>query len=341
MLWLDASYLWLLLLIPAFAGGYWWVRNYFKKKREAYFDDKLIQQLRRGFWQLGENLRLITILLALMFFIIGLAGPKIGTEVREIERKGVDLLIALDLSRSMNAEDVRPSRLAKAKFEISRLIDRAQGDRIGLLVFTGEAFVQSPMTLDYSALRMFLDIAETHQMPSGTTNFRNAMLKAAETFQALDEQSSAAKAMVFISDGENHGPAYNEALTQLVGIGVTIFTVGVGTPEGGPIPNYVRGTNNLIGYQRDAQGAIVTTRLETETLQDIARRGNGSYLDIRSGAATIDPLLARLDELEKGEFSSQEFADYKNRYQILLILGLACFITGIIIPEYRKTNGWQ
>ncbi|MGF1670760.1 MAG: VWA domain-containing protein, partial [Balneolaceae bacterium] len=257
-----------------------------------------------------------------------------------VQRQGVNLLVALDLSQSMNAEDVRPSRLSKAKFEITRLIERLRGDRVGLLVFTGDAFIQSPMTMDYSALRMFLDIAETNQMPSGTTNFQAAFEKAAEAFESLENQAGndAANVLLFIADGENHGPSYNEDLRRLINKGVMVFTVGIGTREGGPIPIYESGTSNLIGYVRDSNGNLVNTRLETGTMQEIARQSGGNYYEINSATDTIEPFFAKLDELEKGEFSSQEFADFQNQYQIILLAGIIFFIAGLLMPAYRKSE---
>lgn len=339
MIWDNSSYLWLLLLLPLIYGGYWWYRKYQKNKRSQHFDERLIEQLRRNYWQTGDKIRLWSILLSAMFFIVALAGPKIGTEVREIERSGVNMLVAFDLSRSMNVEDVRPSRLEKAKFEMSRLINRLQGDRIGLLVFTGEAFVQSPLTTDYSAIRLFLDIANTEQMPSGTTNFQAAMIKARETFDPPEQQNDdAADVLLFVSDGENHGSDYSAALEELTEMGVTIFSIGIGTTEGDNIPLYnSRNGNQVAGYQRDSDGNVVTSKLESDVLQEIASQGGGEYYEIRSGRDNIEPFFSKLDELERGEFSSQEFADYKNQYQVITILGLFFLISAFLFPD-NKTD---
>ncbi len=336
MIWFNASYLWFLLLIPILAGGIYWIKRRDENLRHRFFDQRLINQLRRGFWKTGEKLRLVLLFSALLLFVIGLAGPKIGTEVRDIEQRGADLLIILDLSRSMNAEDIRPSRLEKAKFEIQRAIERSHGDRIGLLVFTGEAFVQSPMTQDHSALRMFLDITETHQMPTSTTSFRAAFEKAKEMFDGLEERRDAARVILMISDGEDHGEPFSNSLQALTRDGIFIFTVGIGTVNGGRIPLYERGSNELIGYHRDRDGREVITRLEPETLREIAAAGNGNYFEISTSTAGIDPFLSRLDDLQRGEFTTEEFADYVNRYQMLVLTGLVLFITGLIVPEYRK-----
>jgi len=338
LIWHNSTFLWLLVIIPLIAVGFYFFDNRVRQRVHSFFDRQLFQKIRKGYWELGSRIRTILILIALALFTVALAGPKIGTEVREVQRRGVNMLIALDLSRSMNAEDVKPSRLQKAKFEISRLIERLRGDRVGLMVFTGEAFIQSPMTMDYSALRMFLDIAETGQMPSNTTNFSSAFQKAYEAFDSLEEQeeSNAANVLLFIADGENHGPDYSDDLQRLVDEGVIVFTVGVGTREGGPIPLYDDESSTMAGYVRDSDGNLVNTQLETGTMQDIARNGGGSYFDINSAGETIEPFFAKLEDLEKGEFSTQEFADYKNQYQALLLGGLLFFITGLLFPVYSR-----
>jgi Ca-activated chloride channel homolog len=341
MIWFNSTYLWFLLIIPILAGGIYLIKRRDENLRNRFFDQRLINQLRRGFWKTGEKVRLAFLLVAFLFFVIGLAGPKIGTEVRDIEQRGADLLFVLDLSRSMNAEDIRPSRLEKAKFEIQRVIERSTGDRIGLLVFTGEAFVQSPMTQDHSALRMFLDIAETHQMPSSTTNFRAAFEKAKEMFDGLEDRRDAARVILMISDGEDHGESYSNSLQALTRDGIFIFTVGIGTENGGRIPLYERGSNELIGYHRDRDGREVVTRLEPQTLREIAAAGNGNYFEISSSTAGIDPFLSRLDDIQRGEFTTEEYADYVNRYQILVLAGLVLLIAGLVVPEYRRDESTE
>lgn len=334
MIWENSTYLWFILLLPAIYFGYWWYRRYQVRKRSDYFDDRLITQLRKNYWKTGDKIRLFSLLTAGLFFIIALAGPKIGTEVREIQRRGVNMMVALDLSRSMNAEDVNPSRLSKAKFELNRLINRLQGDRIGLLVFTDESFIQVPFTTDYSAFRVLMDIANTDQMPTSGTNFSAAMERAIESFQSIERRDNAANVLLFVADGENHGPDFRPAMQQLIEMGVTIFSVGIGTPEGGPIPIYNQ-NGQLTGYLRDAQGNTVITRLGSETMREIAQASNGEYYEIRSGSDNIEPFFSRLDELERGEFSSQEFADYKNRYQILLLVGIILFLVTLFVPDSK------
>lgn len=336
MIWQDSFYLWFLLLIPLIYAAYWMYKRQQGQRRAEYFDDRLVKQLRKNFWNTGDKVRLACFLAAILFFIVALAGPKIGTEVREVQRRGVNMMVALDLSTSMNAEDVRPSRLEKAKFEINRLINRLEGDRIGLLIFTDQAFLQVPFTTDYSALRLFIDIANSDQMPSGGTNFSAAMRTALESFNSLDdqEQGNASDVLLFVGDGENHGPGYDSELEALVESGVVIFSVGIGTPSGSPIPVYNE-NGTLIAYERDSEGNIINTRLQSQTMRDIANAGGGEYYEIRSGSDNIEPFFSKLDELERGEFSSQEFADYKNQYQVLLGIGMFFLLITLFLPETK------
>lgn len=338
MIWENSSYLWLLMLIPLIALFHYVYRQYSIRKRKELFDDRLTSELVNHYWRTGDKVRFFSFLVATLFFIVALAGPKIGVEVREIERRGLNLMIALDLSRSMNAQDVAPSRLQKAKFEINRLINRLQGDRVGLIVFTDEAFVQVPFTTDYSAFRMLLGITNTEQMPSSGTNFDAAMRTAVESFESIEAQSEAANVLLFIADGENHGPDFQSQLNALTSRGVVIFTVGIGTYEGGPIPIF-NDDGSLRAYHRDRSGNVVTTRLGSETMRRIAAAGGGQYYEIRSGSDTIEPFFSRLDELERGEFSTQEFADYKNQYQVLLLGGFLFLIISLFFPDHLNKKG--
>lgn len=337
MIWENALHLWWLLLIPVGIAVLWWKSARINNLQKKYFSAELFDSLREGYWAMGEKLKNISMFAGIFFLIVALAGPKIGTEVREIKRQGIDMLVALDLSASMNAEDVRPSRLEKAKFEINRLIERLRGDRVGLIVFTGESYLQSPMTMDYSALRLFLDIADTDQMPSSATSFKPAFETALEAFESLEENGTdASKVLLVISDGEDHGESYEEALSALTNENILVYTVGVGTADGTTIPLYEEGSGDLIGYKRDNQGQVVTTSLQSQILRDIARKGDGEYYSIERGNDGIDAFLARMDELEKGEFASQEYADYKNQYQWMGALSLLLLFTAMLLPSSRS-----
>ena len=337
MIWQDVHILWLLLLIPVFLVLIYWRARKIKKLRSSFFSDNVFNKLRKGHWKFGNQLKVSLLFISVLFFIIAAAGPKVGTEVREVKRRGVDMLIALDLSASMNAEDVKPNRLDKAKYEINRLIERLKGDRVGLIIFTGEAYLQSPMTLDYSALRLFLNIADTDQMPSTTTDFASALEMAKKAFESIEESNAtAAKVLLIISDGEDQGDDFSDPLKELTSDNIQIYTLGIGTSSGATIPLYEKDTGNLLGYKRDNTGKVVTTKLENGRLREIAEAGGGQYYEIQRGNDGIDSFLARVDELEKGEFSSQEYADFKNQYQWMAGLALFTLFIAFIIPTSKN-----
>ncbi|MEX1121519.1 MAG: VWA domain-containing protein, partial [Balneolales bacterium] len=268
MTWESAGWLWLLWVIPLLIALTAYLYRATKKKRSQYFSDELFNNLLKNHWKAGQKAHQVLLYAGLVFLVIALAGPKIGTEVREVKREGVDLLIALDLSLSMKAEDVRTNRLEKAKFEIGRIVDRLQGDRVGLIIFSGEAHLQSPLTLDYSAFRTFLDIADTELMPSATTDFSSPLTLAHQAFSSVDERSTnAAQVLLLISDGEDHRQNYSQAFDRLVDSGVFIYTVGIGTEDGGNIPTYDEQTGDLRDLHRDRSGQVVNTKLQSDILR--------------------------------------------------------------------------
>lgn len=336
MIWEHPAALWLLILLIGgyFALGYY--QKIIRDRRKRYFSDEVFDKLYHGSSPGARKAQNILLFTGLVFLVFALAGPKIGTEVREITRQGVDLMIMLDVSKSMKAEDVRPNRLDKAKFEILRMVDRLRGDRIGLIVFTGESVLLSPLTADYSAFRLYLNLADTDAMPSSTTDFSAGFEVALQAFKSAGQQDrNTSRVMLLLSDGEDHGPDYSQSLQQIRDLGVTIFTVGIGTTSGGTIPIYDEQTGRLREYLRDAAGQIVTTRLEPQNLRRIADTGGGQYFEISRSSDGMDGFISQLEELEKSEFATQEFADYKNQYQWFAAFGLILLLLSISIPHIK------
>jgi len=331
MIWQEISYLWLLVIIPILIAATFFIKHRLQKKISTYFSENLLEQLYVGPSKWIRNFRFIFGILGLTLVIIALAGPKIGTEVREVQRKGVDVMIALDVSLSMKAEDVSPNRLDKAKYEINRLLDRLKGDRVGLIVFTGEAWLQSPMTMDYSALRLYLNIVDTDQMPSTTTNFASAMSTSIRAFEAIEKESKGAKVLLIISDGEDFGEPFEDELSRVKDAGISVYTLGIGTIEGGTIPIY-DSNKRLLGYKRDNEGRVVVSKMETGALTRIASKGDGDFYQIQRGSEGVDGFIQKIDQLEKGEFARQEYADFKNQYQYLAAGGLLMWILGLLLP---------
>ncbi|MDR9446941.1 MAG: LPS export ABC transporter periplasmic protein LptC [Balneolaceae bacterium] len=354
MAWHLESVLYAFAALPVLLLALWASRRFAKKRREAFANERVLQTLRQGFSPRVSAWRTALILAAITLLTVGLAGPKLGTEVREIEQKGVDMMIALDLSRSMNAEDIRPTRLDKAKFEILKLIEQLEGNRIGLIVFTGEAFLQSPLTLDHSALRMFLDIASTQQMPTSTTDVDAAFRMAQQAFseqsgpdassgqrtarQEASRGDQASKVLLLISDGETHDQSFDNSLESLTQSGVRVYSVGVGTQQGAPIPVFDESSGQVQGYYRDEQGAMVSTKLERSVLQQIAQQSQGEYYEIGSSSSNLLRFSGELDKLQQGTFSAQEFIDFKHQYQWFVGIGLLLFLVAWAMPDSFKRS---
>jgi len=336
MIWEAPGYLFLIVLLVIIIIATIYHRKKWRELRRRYFSDAVFSKLYNAEIERNRKLHQTFFYSSLVFLIIALAGPKIGTEVREVKRQGIDILVMLDVSKSMKAEDVRPNRLDKAKFEILRMVDRLRGDRIGLITFTGEAILLSPLTADYSAFRLFLNLADTDAMPSSTTDFSAGMRVALDAFEASsDANQEAAKVLLILSDGEDHGPEFTNTLQQFRDKGIFIFTVGIGTTAGGTIPVYNLSTGRLIEYLRDAAGQVVITKLEPRVLREIAEQGLGTYYEISRSSDGMDGFLSQIEELEKREFATQEFADYKNQYQWFAGIGILLLFISVVIPQYQ------
>ena len=336
MIWDAPGYLWLLLLLPLMYGVSWFLRYRLRKKRERYFSDQLFAQLQANVRPTALKVKEGLFFAGLFFLFIALAGPKIGTEVREVSREQLDLIVGLDLSLSMLAEDVRPSRLEKARFEINRMLRYLENDRIGLIVFTGHAMLHCPLTTDYSAFRMFLDIAEPDIMPSTTTDFQPLFREAVSAFESSERvQGNPARVLIIFSDGEDHFDRYSEPLQRLVNMGVYVFMVGIGTEEGGRIPIVDPETGAFLDFHRDRQGRVVTTRLQPDRLQEMAELTGGQYFQISRTAHSIEGFIRQLDRLDRSTFATEEITRYQNRYYIPAFFSLLCFLAALFIPGYK------
>lgn len=339
MIWEYPLLLWLLLLLPLLGGGSFWMRRRRRRQLQQFFSEALLAKIGNPARRKTGRLRSVLLYAALALLIIGMAGPKIGSEIREVTREGVDLMIALDVSRSMSAEDVRPNRLDKARFEISSLIERLQGDRVGLILFTNTAFQQCPLTTDYAAFSMYMDLASTEQLPAAGTNFNAPLDEALKAFDSRGGQrAEAAKVLLFFSDGEDHSPGIEQQLEALREAGVYVYTVGIGSPSGAPIPLYDARSGRRSSYVTDRQGERVISRLESENLRRMAEAGNGRYYEIRRGNDRLDSFTRQLAELERREFASEQYSDYANRYQYPVGAGLLLLCLYFMIPAYKPAR---
>ena len=280
------------------------------------------------------RLRSRIIILGIIFILLASAGPQIGMKLTELTRQGVDIFILLDTSTSMNAADVKPSRMEKAKYELGRLLNNLEGDRAGLIAFAGSAHLHCPLTEDYSASRLFLNMMDTGLITMQGTDLAAAIQLALDHIEEDDEKF---KVFVLVSDGEDH---QGEAITlaeQARDLGIIIHTLGVGTPAGGPIPIY-DDKGKRIEFKKNRSGQVVTSTLNESTLDEIARITGGIYIRVGNQVNAITPLLNEINQMEKRELKSHVFSQYEDRYQVFLIIGLLLFLAEFVIPTRTKNE---
>lgn len=331
----NIEYLYFLLaLVPvtlAFFYFMWWRRGAIKRFGESH----LVSQLMPDKPVYRHQVKFILIILALSSLVVALANPQIGTKYEKVKREGIDLIIALDVSRSMLAEDVKPNRVEKSKLLISRLIDRLQNDRIGLIVFAGNAYLQVPLTIDYSACKLILNTINTEMVPTQGTAIGEAIRLSLKAFETGEQKY---KTLVIITDGENHEGDALIAVEEAVKQGVMVHTVGVGSPKGGPIPIY---RNNIqIDFKRDNQNNIVLSKLNETMLQQLAVKGDGKYFRLASGTEELVQLMSEISTMEKKEIEERVFTDYEDQFQYFIGIALFLLTLEFFISE-RKSNWFK
>lgn len=322
--------LYLLLVIPVFILLYILSSRIKKKALEAYGDWSLLIRLMPDYSGSRGILKLILLMLAWVMLVIGLADPQTGSKLEKIKRKGIDLVFALDVSNSMLAQDIAPNRLERAKQAIARLLDNLENDRVGLVVFAGNAYVQMPVTTDYSATRLFLSNINPGMIPTQGTSLGEAI----ETSVSCFGKTKQSKAIILITDGENHEDDAIAAARSAASSGIRIFTIGMGLPDGSPIPVYNSGVQ--IGFKKDSQGNTVISRLNDELLKEVAQAGKGVYVRANNSQAGVKEVFDQINKLEKVEYDSQIFSDYEDRYQFFLLAGLLLLVIEVLISEKKS-----
>ncbi len=329
----NPSFLYLLLLIPAFILVFWLSRYSRKRALKRFGNLAVLGQLMPWASNNRPWFRFSLLMIAMSCLIMAAVNPQIGSKLEEIKREGIDIIVALDVSSSMLAEDVKPNRLERAKMSISRLIDRLEGDRIGMIVFAGNAITQVPLTTDYHAARMMLRPVSTNSVQLPGTAIGAAIERAVAAFSSDDLTN---KVLIIISDGENHTDDPVAAARAARQRGLTIFTIGIGSPEGAPIPIY--NNNQLTGFQRDAQGNTVITRYDAATLRDIALAANGIFQEGRGSDLGLSQIFDEIKKLEKEEFDSITFSDYESRFHYFVALALFFLVIEVFV--YERKNKW-
>jgi Ca-activated chloride channel family protein len=310
----------------------------FRQKRKAYqrfSSHHLFQRLTASVHFGRQKTRAVLMILSYLFLVLALARPQIGTKLELVRRRGLDVMIAVDISASMLAEDIKPNRLLKAKHAISALIDRLSGDRVGLITFAGVSFVQCPLTTDYAAARLFLDALDIDTISQSGTEISEAIRVAATSF---NQEESKYKVLVFFTDGEDHGEKAIESAKAAFKSGIRLFCVGVGSPEqGAPIP-LREPSGEFLGYKRDRNGELVVTKLDDLLLREIAQLTHGNYYQATPGEAEIERLYEDLAALERREIEERQFTQYEERFQYFLAFALLFLVWELLLTDYRRES---
>jgi len=329
------EYLNFLFGIPVLILGIIFYNRWKKKSLSLFGDSKLLKELMHSYSKGRTQIKNVFTVLIFTLLIIGIANPQVGAKMEEVKREGVDLMIAIDLSNSMLAEDIKPNRLEKAKLAISRLIDKLEGDRIGLIVFAGEAYVQLPITTDYSAAKLFLSTVNTNIVPTQGTKIAKAIDLSVQSFDMENVQN---KAIIIITDGESHDEKAIESAKQAHELGIFVHSLGMGLSKGGPIPIYNK-YGNRTGYRKDREGNTVVSKLNESLLQEIASAGSGIYVRANNSKVGLSTLFAEINKMEKKEIGTMVFTQYKDRFQLFIGFALLLLLADLIL--LNRKNKWS
>jgi len=326
------EYLNLLYLLPLLAALIWYA-NTWQIKLMSKFANKTLHKVLAPFRSSAKLwTKSVLSFLALTFMIFALANPQVGAKIEEVKQVGIDVFILLDVSLSMTAEDIKPSRLEKAKFEISKLINRLRGDRIGLIVFSGNAYVQFPLTTDYSAANLFLSAVDVSSVPQPGTAIGPAVELAMNSFP---KESESQKALVIITDGEDHEGDIKSMIDNATEKGISIYAIGLGSPSGVPIPIY-DASGQQTGYKKDRQGDVVLTKLDETTLQELTREGNGKYYRATNNSDELEKIYNDLSKIEETEYGATRVTDYEDRYYWFLIPAFLLLVLETLISSKKS-----
>ncbi len=328
----EKGYLSLLIVIPVVALLFLYVQFWKNKKQKEFGDVELIQKLSPQKSVFKPILKMVLFLLGVTSIIIGIVNPMMGTKMEKVKREGIDIVFAVDISKSMLAEDVAPSRLEKSKQLVSQMINQLGSDRIGIIAYSGNAFPILPMTSDYSVAKMFLQSMNPGMISSQGTSIDQAINLAATFFDKKDKTN---KLLILISDGEDHSDSATEAAEEAKKVGLKIVTIGVGTEKGGPIP--LKRNGIVESFQRDKENEVVITKRNAEVLTKIAKSCNGGYVDGNSTKAVLNYVKNVLDNTQKTEFESTQMANFQSQFQWFIGFGfLLLFIDFFVLETTTK-----
>ncbi len=320
----DIEMLWWLLTIPVFVVAYVLITRHKRRQLSEFGDPELMAQLMPDASKSRPIVKFALLMGALSLLIIAAARPQYGQQEKTVKRQGIEVMVALDISNSMLAEDVAPNRLDRAKQMLSKMIDNMVDDKVGLVVFAGEAFTQLPITCDYVSAKMFLNTISPKLIPTQGTAIGAALQTAIRSFGS--QESDTGRAIILITDGENHEDDAIAAAKQAQELGIQVFVIGIGKPEGSPIP--VPGTND---YIKDRSGQVVVSRLNEEMCQEIAQAGKGAYVRCDNTNTAMRALQQELDRIATTDLETTVYADYNEQYQSFVLIALLLLVIDFFI----------
>jgi len=327
-------HLYALAIIPILIFFFIMAMMYRKRIMQRFGESHLVRQLMPQVSKYKHTVKFILLLFSMSLLCVAYANPQWGTKKEKVKRKSSDVFIALDVSESMLAQDLPPSRLDRAKQFTQKLIRELKGERIGTIIFAGNAYMQMPLTADYSSAAMFVKSASTRMVPTQGTAIGDAIRLATQSY---DESGKFHKALIIITDGENHDQDALDQAKIAAEQGVLIFTVGVGTSAGSPIPTFENGQSQ---YKKDKQGNTVVSKLNENMLSSLAAAGSGKYYNITNGEKVIDALQKYIETLEKQEFEQRTFSEYESYFQWFLALALLFLLIEFLL-SYQKSEWWS
>ena len=328
----EQIWFWLLLIIPIILVLFLVLQIWKQRAQNKFADNRLLNKLSPNRSLFKSMFKIGLFCLAMACLVIALVNPKIGTKLETIKREGVDIVFAVDVSKSMLAEDIAPNRLEKSKQLVTQIINNLASDRIGIIAYAGKAFPQLPITTDYASAKMFLQNMNTDMLSSQGTAIDEA-ISLAKTY--FDDEEQTNRVLIIISDGEDHGETAVEVAEEASNEGIKIFTIGVGKNKGGPIP--IKRNGVVMNYKKDREGETVITKLDEETLKNIAKEANGSYINGENTNDVVEQIREILNKMDKQEFESKQIAEFKDQFQWFLGFALIFLFLDIFLLE-RKTE---
>ncbi|WP_242094457.1 VWA domain-containing protein [Aestuariivivens sediminicola] len=329
----EKIWFWILGVIPVLVLFFLVLQIWRHKAQKRFADRNLIKRLSPNKSLFKSVLKLAMLCMVFACLSIALVNPKVGTKLETVKREGVDIVFAVDVSKSMLAEDIAPNRLEKAKQLVTQIINNLASDRIGIIAYAGKAFPQLPITTDYAAAKMFLQNMNTDMLSSQGTAINEA-INLAKTYYDDEEQTN--RVLIIISDGEDHSDEAASVAEEAYDEGIRIFTIGVGDLKGGPIPEKKNGV--VVNYKKNSEGETVITKLNEETLQNIANEANGAYINGKSTDDVVETIREILNTMDKTEFEAKQFSDFKAQFQ--WFLGFAIFFLVLDIFLLERKTAW-